>query len=130
MRGREITFNEVGNNIVYCLAGHTDKNAGSKLLKCCRLDAEKWWRERYGDRLKAFQTFILPPLTGAVYKADNWQQLGSTTGGKTMTMRTLYGSDIEENPKAERRVFKNGEVKHLLREFRDTKPKLIFMRAT
>lgn len=128
MEDNSLGFNEVGNNIVYCLHGVEDRNAGSRFLKLCRLDAMKWWKERYGDELKAFQTFILPPRTGAVYKADNWAQIGETTAGRTQTMRTLYGADIEKHPNAERRVFKSGEVKYLLREWRETDAKLIFMR--
>lgn len=123
-----IEFNQLGNNIVFALHGHLHKNAGSIFLKLLRRDAFLWWLERYGDELKALQTFILPPRTGSVYKADNWQQLGATTGGKTQSMRTLYGNEIEKHPEAEKRTFKSGEVKYLLREFRDTIPKLIFMR--
>lgn len=73
------------------------------------------------------QTFILPPRTGAMYKADNWICLGETTG-KTMTIRTLYGQEREEHPEAEIRMFKNGETKHLLREFKETDKKLMFIR--
>jgi hypothetical protein len=124
----KLQFNEVANNIVYCLSNQQDKNAGTKFLKLCRLDAIKWWQERYGDILKAFQTFILPPRTGAIYKADNWQQLGFTTGGKTMTTRTLYGENIKNHPEAEKRKFKNGEIKYILREFKDSLSKLIFMK--
>lgn len=128
MTARSLGFNEVANNVVYCLAGHDDRNAGSRFLAACRRDAVVWWQERYGDNLRAFQTFILPPRTGALYKADNWQKLGSTTGGKTLVTRTLYGDEVAKHPEAERRVFKSGEVKYLLRTFRTTDPKLIFMR--
>lgn len=128
MKQHGLLFNEVGNNIVFCLYGQGDRNAGTKLLAMIRRDAVRWWNERYGDTLKALQTFILPPRTGAVYKADNWTQLGSTTGGKTQTMRTLYGAEKEKHPEAEVRRFKSGEVKYLLREFRDTEPKLIYMK--
>jgi hypothetical protein len=123
-----LKFNEVANNIVYCLYGQKDKNAGTKFLKLCRLDAIKWWNERYGDTLKAFQTFILPPRTGAMYKADNWKELGFTTGGKTMTTKTLYGDERIAHPEAEIRTFKNGEIKYILREFKNTQSKLIFMK--
>jgi len=128
MESNGIKFNELANNIVYCLAGHTDKNAGTKLLSIVRRDAEVWWRERYGDTLKAFQTFILPPRTGAVYKADNWTQLGSTTGGKAQSCKTLYGADRDAHPEAEVRTFKGGEVRYLLRTWTTTEPKLIFMK--
>jgi len=128
MKDHGILFNEMGNNTVYCLSGHEDRNAGTKLLALLRRDAALWWCERYGDTLKALQTFILPPRTGAMYRADNWTQLGQTTGGKTMTMRTLYGANREKHPEAEVRTFKSGEVKYLLREFRDTAPKLMYMK--
>ena len=128
MKQHQIKFNELANNIVYCLSGHKDRNAGSRFLKLLRNDAKIWWRERYGDELKAFQTFILPPRTGAIYKADNWIQLGETTGGKSMSIRTLKKIDGENNPAAERREFKSGEVKYLVREFKETTPKLIFVK--
>jgi len=128
MQEHALVFNDVGNNIVYALHGHLDKNAGSKFLKLLRGDARLWWKQRYGDDLRAMQTFILPPRTGAMYKADNWQQLGSTTGGMTQTIRTLYGAEREAHPEAEVRTFKSGEVKYLLHEFRPTEQKLIFMR--
>ncbi|KKL72725.1 hypothetical protein LCGC14_2082020 [marine sediment metagenome] len=128
MREHGMEFNQVGNNIVYCLAGHHIKNAGTRFLKLLRNDAKQWWHERYGDDLKALQTFILPPRTGAMYKADNWQQLGHTTGGRALATRTLYGEEREKHPEAEVRTFKSGEVKYLLREWVTTEPKLIFMR--
>lgn len=93
MKENSLGFNEVANNIVYCLYGHKNKNAGSKLLSMLRKDAILWWYERYGDYLRAFQTFVLPPRTGAIFKADNWMLLGKTTGGKSMKTRTLYGKD-------------------------------------
>ena len=128
MEERKITFNEVANNIVYGLFGCRDKNAGSSFLKRLRIDAKAWWKERYGDEIKAFQTFILPPRTGALYRADNWKQLGTTTGGKFQKVRTLYGEERAAHPEAEIRTFKSGEIKYLLREFGNTEPKLIFMR--
>lgn len=75
-----LKFNEIANNIVFCLANQQNKNAGTQLLSLVRKDAIKWWFEKYGDILKAFQTFILPPRTGAIYKADNWQLIGETIG--------------------------------------------------
>lgn len=128
MKQNNLEFNEIGNNIVFCLANQQGKNAGTQLLSLVRKDAILWWYERYGDYLRAFQTFILPPRTGAVYKADNWKLLGNTSGGKTMTTRTLYGEDRKKYPEAEIRTFKNGEIKYILREFKNTEVKLIFMK--
>lgn len=127
-----IEFNEVGNNIVYCLYGHSHNYAGSKLLSLIRKDAVYWWNERYRDKLKAFQTFILPPRNGTVYKADNWEYLGKTSGGKVIRTRTLYNSERDKYPsnKIEVRKFNNGEVKYLLREYIETEAKLIYMKLT
>ena len=128
MEKQSISFNELGNNIVYCLSGHEDKNAGTKFLKLLRRDAKVWWKERYGDELKALQCFVLPPRNGAMYKADNWSMIG-VTAGKSLTMRTLYGKDREEIKEGvEVRTFKSGEVKYLLREFVESPKKLIFVR--
>ena len=126
MQTHALGFNEVANNIVYCLAPNLPPNSGSRFLSMCRKDAVGWWKERYGDSLRCFQTFILPPRTGAVYKADNWQYIGMTTG-TGFKMITLYGDDPRKI-QAERRVFKSGEEKYLYRIASQTPPKLIFMR--
>ena len=132
MEEHNLEFNEVANNIVFCLANYKGKNVGSRVLSLCRKDAIKWWEERYGDTLKAFQTFILPPRTGAVYKADNWKELGTTSGGKTLVTKTVRKVDYEENPdnypNIEIRTFNNGQIRYLMRSFKETEPKLIFMK--
>ena len=85
MKKHDIGFNQIGNNIVYCLYGHEGKSAATQCLKLVRQDAIPWWHEKYGDILKAFQTFILPLeggeyREGTLYKADNWEMLGLTSG--------------------------------------------------
>ena len=135
LKQHKIAFNEVANNIVFCLAGQTDRNAGTKFLKLCRTDAKAWWKERYDDELKLMQTFVLPgrvestlPRVGAVYKADNWLNLGITKG-ETLITRTLYTPEERAaHPNAEVRRFKNGEVKYIHREFSTTPQKIIFVR--
>jgi len=122
----KLSMNEVANNIVYCLYGQQDKNAGSKLLSLCRQDAISWWHERYGDELKAFETFILPPRNGAVYKADNWQQIGLTSGAsmKTVDVTPNY-QDYKNTSKV---IFSDGRVSHYIHKYVETEKKLIFMK--
>lgn len=132
MESEALEFNQVANNIVFCLAGHKDRNAGSRALALCRRDAVAWWKARYGDDLRAFQTFILPPRTGAVYKADNWRLLGETVGFTTR-METLRPEEFEALSTEDRagievRTFKSGEVKRLRRVPTETDRKLIFAR--
>lgn len=130
MKENNILFNELGNNIVYCLYGCSTKNSGTQFLKLIRNDAKIWWNERYGDTLKALQTFILPPRNGAMYKADNWSQLGETTGGVSQIVRTIQKKDLDkyDASKIEKRIFKSGEVKYLYRDFVETEKKLIFVK--
>ena len=134
MEENKLEFNEIANNIVFCLANQINKNAGTKLLSIVRRDAILWWYERYGDLLKCFQTFILPPRTGAIYKADNWKEFGSTTGGKALGTKTIPEKTYEENKEyydsknLEIRIFKNNKVRYILREFKETESKLIFMK--
>lgn len=133
MLNNNISFNEMANNIVFCLYNTKDKNSGTKLLSMLRKDAILWWHERYNDTLRAFQTFILPPRTGSVYKADNWKEVGITSGN-TQIVRTIKKKDYEENKElydskhVETRTFASGEVKYLIREFSNTDKKIIFIR--
>ena len=132
MLNKQIKFNELANNIVYCLSKTNNKNSGTIFLSLCRKDAIKWWFEKYKDKLKAFQTFILPPRTGALYKADNWVLLGRTSGGITQTTKTIQFKNLDVYPKSkiQKKIFKSGEIKYLLRDFKTSEPKLIFVKLT
>ena len=123
MKEKGWTFNQVANNVIFCLAGQSDRNAGTKFLSLLRRDAVTRWGERYGDELKCIQTFILPPRTGAVYKADNWKFLGRTRGGKTL--RKQYYCQPREG--ARMKVFSGGEVKYEVKSYAIVESKLIFV---
>ncbi len=127
MTEKNISFNEIGNNIVFCMSGQIDKNAGSKLLSLVRRDAKKWWKERYGDNLKLLQTFILPPRTGSVYKADNWKYIGDTSGVSQIT-KTIRISNVNNTDKVITKVFNDGSVRYLTRSMSKTDVKLIFIK--
>jgi len=127
MNEHDIAFNEMANNIVYCLKPDLPKNSGTRFLAQARRDAVHWWYDRYSDTLKVFQCFVLPPRTGAVYKADNWECIGTTSGNSYKT-ESLYGDDPRKE-KSDRYVSaRTGEVKYLLRQPQQVQPKLIFMR--
>jgi len=126
MLEHELEFNQIGHNIVYCLSGHGD-NAGSQFLKLCRQDSARWWQERYGDELRAFQTFILPPRTGAVYKADNWTCIG-TTKGETWETTAIDPDDVDRLPNTRKQTFADGKTYCFQNIYVETDPKLIFMR--
>ena len=127
MLENDLKSNEIANNIVYCLANQQNRNAGTIFLKLCRQDAIKWWYERYNDYLKAFQTFILPPRIGAIYKADNWTQIGITKGANVQ-VRTIPEKDIDKYENVKKRVYKSGEIRYTISDFVETEKKLIFMK--
>jgi len=125
----DVAYNEAANNIVYCLHGSLEPNAGSHFIRLVREDAAIWWEERYGDRLKMIQTFILPPRNGAVFLADNWVLLGETSG-KTLAVKTLTAEQADGLTGIEKRVFGNGQTRYLQRTFAETEKKLMLVRFT
>ena len=127
MINNNLQFNEVANNIVYCLANCENKNAGTQLLSLVRKDAIKWWYERYGDYLKAFQTFILPPRIGAIYKADNWNLIGETIGNSQKT-KNIRPDKIDQYKNVQKKTFKDGRVEYCIYIENKVEPKLIFMK--
>jgi|TARA_Y100000296_G_C5084510_1_gene211701 hypothetical protein len=69
------------NNNVFRIV-ETEKNLGTKVLKLLRNRIKIDYKEKYKDELIGIVTFVEPPRTGAVYKADNWDYLGETLGKK------------------------------------------------
>lgn len=67
------------NNNVFRLIRHT-KNLGTQVLKLFRHRVVLDYFKKYGDKLFGLVTFVEPPRTGIVYRADNWYCLGVTEG--------------------------------------------------
>lgn len=68
----------VNNNVFRLIL--QEKNLGTKVLKEFRRVIYADYLEKYGERLLGIVTFVEPPRTGALYKADNWDYLGMTQG--------------------------------------------------
>lgn len=93
---REI-FNTIGNNWRFCLSVHI-KNLGTKVLKMFREQVYQDWYFKYGDKLKYIVTFVGGGHDGAVYKADNWELVGTTSGlpnHKSVSMKWDANEDIK-----------------------------------
>lgn len=69
------------NNNAYRLENHT-KNLGTQVLRAFRKRIKEDYFIKYHEKLIGLITFVEPPRTGAVYKADNWTYLGETEGKK------------------------------------------------
>lgn len=72
-------FNNIANNWRFCLIKSVP-NLGTMVLKKVREIAPYAWKEKYGDDLKYLITFVGGGKNGAVYKADNWEMIGYTSG--------------------------------------------------
>lgn len=79
---KQQNLNMIGNNYRFCLIKDniTIRNVGTMALKLMREVGAKRWKEKYGDDLMLIETFVKPPWTGSVYKADNWVIIGMTKG--------------------------------------------------
>jgi len=69
------------NNNVYRLVVN-EKNLGTKVLRMFRERIKEDYEEQYKHELVGLITFVEPPRTGAIYKADNWTPLGMTQGAQ------------------------------------------------
>ena len=58
----------------------TEPNLGTQVLKIARNKVKKDYLDRYGGTLIGLVTFVEPPRTGSMYKADNWTYIGETEG--------------------------------------------------
>lgn len=72
-------FNNIANNWRFCMKTNIP-NAGTQILKQLRKVAPIEWKAKYGDDLKYLMTFVGGGHNGAVYKADNWNIIGETSG--------------------------------------------------
>lgn len=72
-------FNCVADNKRFCMK-ESIPNIGSQILSRIRKRAKEDWKIKYGDDLLAIVTTIGADKNGAVYLADNWENIGQTAG--------------------------------------------------
>ena len=104
-------FNSFANNWRFCMREKI-RNAGTQILKELRRQAPLYWKQKYNDDLLYLITFVAGGNNGAVYKADNWSQIGKTSGlppHKSISMKW----DTHESLK-EKYVKPTGENKKLI----------------
>lgn len=76
-----LTDNDQGfmNNNVFRLI-ENEKNLGTQILRLFRKQVFSDHQQKFSKPLQGLVTFVEPPRSGAVYKADNWIYLGMTQG--------------------------------------------------
>ena len=70
----------LNNNVFRIVDKPNDKNIGTKILKLFRKKIKQDYNTKYNTNLLGIVTFVEPPRTGSIYKADNWNYLGKTQG--------------------------------------------------
>lgn len=70
------------NNRLFRLENNTIPNLGTRILKLWRNKVVEDWEFTYHNIPIGFETLVLPPRTGAIYKADNWTYSAMTKGYK------------------------------------------------
>jgi hypothetical protein len=70
------------NNTVFRLEKHDVPNLGTQVLSMWRKRVSVDWEERYKVKVHGFETFVIEEdfRKGTVYKADNWDFVGYTSG--------------------------------------------------
>ena len=93
-------FNEVADNKRFCIKENPISNFGSQILSMIRKRAKKDWFTRYGNNLIGILTTIGSGKNGAVYLADNWENIGKTAGlpkrNKSVSMKWNNSEEIKE----------------------------------
>jgi hypothetical protein len=136
----------LANNSRFCLAQPriSIKNAASSTLKQLRIEGAKRWKEKYGDELILLETFVQPERDeeyqgnktrrGSCYRADNWMELGLTSGSSFKKCPLLLwqketgerGRIARENPKLAMETYGNyGGKQYIVTQ---SKQKLMFIK--
>jgi len=88
------------NNNVFRII-RSEKNLGTRILKLARKQVQQNHIERFKHEIIGLVTFVEPPRTGALYKADNWKYLGKTQGISMSrdeeTWERVYKKDIKKH---------------------------------
>lgn len=78
---RNVALNGIVDNTVFRLEKHLP-NLGTQVLSMWRKRVAIDWQDKYGVKVCGFETFIIeqPYRKGSMYKADNWDYIGETSG--------------------------------------------------
>jgi hypothetical protein len=87
----QLVGHEIINNVVFRLEERVP-NLGTQVLSAWRKRVIIDWKERYGDTVLGFETFIFGTnRNGRMYLADNWIHVGETAGNTKLKEHGAYG---------------------------------------
>lgn len=78
---RQIALNGIVDNTVFRLEENLP-NLGTQVLAMWRKQIAKDWYQKYDVKVAGFETFVVEETwrKGSMYKADNWDYVGVTSG--------------------------------------------------
>jgi len=79
----EFSLEEIVNNIFFHIEPkplYPVRNFSQKVLKQFRWQIQSDWFNKYGDKVKGFESLVELPRKGEVYLRDGWQLVGQTKG--------------------------------------------------
>ena len=119
-QNRVTALNSIINNTVFRLE-YNEPNLATQILSLWRKQVAKDWEEKYGVRVHGFETFVIENDTrkGALYKADNWDYIGETSGS-TKTHRGLKNKGVRMRTEKKLVFVKKIKGTHLCTEYHAT----------
>lgn len=113
-------LNSIINNVVFRLEKNLP-NLGSQILALWRKTIAVDWEKQYGVKVHGFETFIIgnERRFGALYKADNWEFVGMTSGS-TKTHNGLTNKGGRQDTCVKMVFCKKIPKTHLCTEYKST----------
>lgn len=86
---RKEKINSIMNNNVFKILDGQVPNFATMILTKFRKRLADDYLKRYNTKLRGLMTFVEPPRTGNIYRADNWDYLGMTKGYRVTKRETM-----------------------------------------
>ena len=118
---RKTALNGIVDNTVFRLEKNIP-NLGTQILKAWRKQVASDWLNEYGVEVCGFETFVVEEehRKGAMYRADNWDFVGETSGSTKMHLHGIEKQFIRQQTSKKLVFCKWVKGKHLPTEYFST----------
>lgn len=70
----------ISNNWRFTIKPNRYKNIATSVLSLATKYIKEDWQKKYGNKLYMLDTYVQPPRSGNIYKANGWEYVGNTVG--------------------------------------------------
>jgi hypothetical protein len=95
--GKDMENQFVINNVFRLI--NNEKNLATKVMSIARKQIYEDYEKKYDEKLIGIVTFVEPPRTGALYKADNWDYIGESAGKRMKRDKDTWEKVFTEGQK-------------------------------